>query len=213
VRLGTRKTIQLVMADVVGPIFRDEIDGYHLSPGDLWEHSVAVSVATEELARELKLEYEAYIPTAALLIDIGKTVLGTFIAIDSAPILDCAYDQGMSFDDAERFVLGIDHAEVGAVLLKNWGIPENIVNIVRFHHQPEKSETHCQALDLVHTADLLASEGGFGIGDDGLNYLPDASSVSRLKVDVNTLERVLCKVHGELASLRDLFKIGRKETA
>lgn len=211
VRLGVRKAIQLVTTDAIGSTINQQIDGYHLPPGKLWEHSVAVAVATEELARALKLNLEPYALTAALLIDIGKIVLGSFVEVDSEPILRRAYDEGMPFDEAERSVLGIDHAEVGAILLKEWKVPDSIVDVVRFHHTPECFQEHNQALDVVHTADLLVSEGGFGAGADGLHYLPNASSVSRLRVNVHILEDVLCRVHGELAVLNELFGTNKTE--
>ena len=46
----------------------------------------------------------------------GKVVLGTFVEIDDEPIREIVDLDRLAFDEAERMVLGIDHAEVAAVL-------------------------------------------------------------------------------------------------
>ncbi len=61
----------------------------------------------------------------------------------------------MSFEVAERLVLGIDHTEVGAALLADWNLPEHIVDIVRWHHQPENCPKDPVVVSLVHAADFL----------------------------------------------------------
>ncbi len=212
VRLGTRMTLRVLMAEALGPLTRPPVAGYDLPPGQLWEHSAAVGLAVQHLARALNLTPESYVFTAGLLHDIGKIVMGTFLDLDVTPIVDLAFEHEMSFEEAERRVLGIDHAEVGAALLEKWNLPAPVVEAVRWHHEPENASGDTLCVDLVHAADTLVIESGIGAGIDGLNYISSEAVTARLGLNIHILEQVLCSVITELEDLRELFSsepIGR----
>ena len=137
--LGMNKIKQLVMTSCVGAVMDGPIPGYDLPAGELWRHSIAVSVAAEGLSRELKLTGTDDIFTAALLHDVGKLILGQFIQDDLAAI-DAAAGTDVSFEIAEKQVLGTDHAEIGARILSHWSLPDDLVHAVRWHHDPDAAE-------------------------------------------------------------------------
>lgn len=212
VRLGTRMTLRVLMAKALGPLTRPPLAGYDLPAGQLWEHSVAVGLGVQQLARALNLRTESYVFTAGLLHDIGKIVMGTFLDLDVKPIVDLAFEHQVSFEEAERRVLGIDHAEVGAALLEKWNLPTPVVEAVRWHHEPERASGDTLCVDLVHAADTLIIESGIGMGVDGLNYRSNAAVTARLGLNIHIREGVLCAVLSELQDLRELFSaepIGR----
>lgn len=205
IRMGTNAVFQMVAASAIGPLARKPVEGYDLMSGALWEHSVATAITTGELAKELKINAPDYTFTAGLLHDIGKIVLGTFIKVDSSPILDMAFKQRVSFDVAEREVLGIDHAEVGAVLLESWNLPKDIVSVVRWHHQPQNIHGEQIVGDLVHVADAFCMLEGLGIGNDGLNYRPSQQVIDRLGLEIHVTEKVICNTLITLEQVRTLF--------
>ncbi|NUQ01070.1 MAG: HDOD domain-containing protein [Armatimonadetes bacterium] len=170
IRLGGREVVHVVLAAIAAPYLQRPVRGYDLPVGVLWERSVATAVGAVELANALGLRPPGSLFEAALLADIGKIVLGSFVEAEAEPITSLAYEQEMSFEQAEREVLGISHAEVGAALLDGWLLPEEIVEVVRYHHQPELSGQARLATVLVHAADALCMILGQGTGADGLNY-------------------------------------------
>jgi putative nucleotidyltransferase with HDIG domain len=204
-RLGTDTVFQLVVASTVAPMARCAIKGYDLSPGELWKHSVAVAVCVDEMATALRIKPPNHAFTAALLHDTGKIVIGTFVEVDVAPITELAFQDNVPFEEAERRVLGIDHAEVGAVVLQNWNLPLDIVETVRCHHQPDRISGDTLPVDLVHAADTLCMAGGIGTGIDGLNYLPSKAVVSRLQLTTQMAETVVCQTLARLDDMQDLF--------
>ena len=145
--LGLKRLIQMVIAACVSAIMDKPVPGYDLSPGELWRHSIAVSVAAEGLVKELKIEAAEEIFTAALLHDVGKLVLGQFVKDDFCQI-QTAVSQGVSFEMAETIVLGINHADVGAQILTSWALPLEIVNAIKFHHSPQSAEQTSTMLDI-----------------------------------------------------------------
>ncbi|MFP4458835.1 MAG: HDOD domain-containing protein [Candidatus Zixiibacteriota bacterium] len=205
VRLGTNNVFRLVVASAVAPLSSQAVKGYDIPPGELWAHSVAVAITSENLRVELNLDAPGYIFTAALLHDLGKIVLGNFGELDVEAILKTAKEREVSFDEAEMAVLGIDHAEVGAVLLEKWNLPKTISEAVRWHHYPKYFPNDPIAIDLIHVGDNLCIKMGIGIGIDGLKHRVSNESVERLKMSNRIAEKVLLKTMGDLNEFRTMF--------
>ncbi|MBN2281738.1 MAG: HDOD domain-containing protein [Candidatus Marinimicrobia bacterium] len=208
IRIGMDKIFDIVVAAAVGPILKQSVKGYDLPRGKLWEHSIGVAIGSEQLAKELNIQAPNYLFTAGLLIDIGKIVLGSFVDVDAQPIIALAFEKHIPFDVAERRVLGIDHTEVGALLLEKWGIPEEIVMVERWHHQPDRYEGDKLVVDLVHTADTLTMIAGIGgYGTDGLNYRPSPEVSTRLGLTRAINEKVIAEIIGNVEKVYEMLTI------
>ncbi len=114
-------------------------------------HAVATQRAADRLARELGFEARNRLMVTSLLHDIGKLVLTH--AYPGYP--------GQVHGDAgtpeeriqrERRELGVDHALVGGVLARRWGMPRAVASVIEHHHD-EKGEPEAS---LVRLADMLA---------------------------------------------------------
>jgi putative nucleotidyltransferase with HDIG domain len=205
--LGMKKIKQLVMASCVGAVMDGPIPGYDLPAGELWRHSIAVSVAAEGLSRELKLDGSEDIFTAALVHDVGKLVMGQFVRDDMAAI-EAAAGGDVSFEIAEKNVLGTDHAEIGARILSQWSLPEDLVHAVRWHHDPDGAGTPNRTTDIVHVANVLCLMMGIGVGREGLQYEPSPSVTRRLGLKPFHLEHVASHTLQWVEELSDVFSAG-----
>ena len=202
--LGLKRLIQMVIATCVSAVMDRSVPGYDISPGELWRHSLGVSVAAEGLVNELRIEAAEEIFTAALLHDVGKLVLGTFVK-DEFKEIENVITPELSFEQAEIRVLGTNHAEVGAQILTQWSLPSNIVNAVRWHHNPEFADQTDVMLDIVHVANVLCRMIGIGSGRDGLQYQPSAVVTERLGLEARHLEKVASQTLQWANELSDVF--------
>jgi len=123
---------------------------------------------------------------------MGKLIMGSFVKEDLDKIEEEA-SRGISFECAEKRVLGIDHAQVGAKILENWSFPPGLVSAVRWHHDPDGAEETNVMIDIVHVANVLCLMIGIGVGRDGLRYEPSPRATSRLGLKTNHLEIVASK--------------------
>ena len=203
-RLGTRRLMELVLASSIAPMTKKPVRGYDLDEGQLWRHSMLIAIGAEELAAVLDVTAPSHTFTAGLLADIGKIVLGTFVAVDAQQIIARAFEMKIPFDQAEREVLGIDHAEVGAALLSRWQLPSDLVDVARWHHQPENCP-QSSVVALVHAADHIGALCGVGAGTDGLNYLPCESTFEKLNISTQSIEQTLSRTVERLEEVESLF--------
>ena len=111
-------------------------EGYQLEEGELWKHSVAVSIMSKQLSKHVKEVDPGTAFTCGLLHDIGKRFLSTFVADDFRKILEKVAKEKASFVEAEKEYLGTTHAELGGMILGQWGFAPEIQDAVRFHHDP-----------------------------------------------------------------------------
>ncbi len=205
VRVGNSILYRTVVGSALKPITNKQIKGYDLSSKAFWEHSIGVSVGTEILAKILKKKIPDYLPTAGLLHDVGKIVLGSFVNVNVNEISILAFEKDIPFNEAEKIVLGMDHAEVGAELLKTWQFSDNLINAVRWHHQPSMADENNVGIDFIHAVDSLCMMAGFGIGEDGLNYRPDESVFQRLELSGSIYELTICNMQQEINDLIKIF--------
>jgi len=204
-RLGTKRMSELVTAAAVGPIMQAALKGYEVPAGGLWKHSIAVAIATEHLAELLKIPAQEEAFTAGLLHDIGKMGLGTFIEVDTLPIMKLVEEKGITFDEAEREILGIDHAEVGSILFEKWNLSPAIANAARWHHNPDINVEKSIVVDLVHLADSISLMSGIGTGKDGLAYSISSDVLNRIPINAKIIEACVLKTMLRVDELSGLF--------
>lgn len=191
--LGLKKLIQLVIASCVNAVMDKPVPGYNMPPGNLWRHSIAVSIAAQALVKDKQNIEVEDIFTPALLHDIGKLILGHFVKEEQAAIEKIA-NTGVPYVVAENMILGTDHAEVGAQILAQWSFPRDIVDAVRWHHDPDFPEKAGTAIDIVYLANLLCQTDGAGNQDEtGCAELSPAA-IERLGLDVSQFEEIKTRV-------------------
>ena len=133
----------------------------------LWEHSLAVGVASTILARSLRSGQMTDIFVPALLHDIGKNVLNSCVRDTYAEVVKQVVHEGVSFIAAERMFFSITHVEVGAYAADIWRLPKNIVSIIELHHS-ENVNKHPDAdtrdkLLVIRLANAICARLGFGL--------------------------------------------------
>ena len=141
-----------------------QLDGVHvrgLSPARLWSHSARVGSFARAVARvEGRGQASAGdCFTAGLMHDAGKVVLALAVPSWYEEALAEAEMSRVSEAVAERMVFGTTHAEAGAYLLGLWGLPEDVVEAVAFHHRPGAGSANAfTPLTAVHAANCLEHE-------------------------------------------------------
>ena len=152
--LGVKRFAQIALSACINKILDTTVEGYNLSPGELWFHSIAVSNAAESLAKNRKLPESDDAFTPGLLHDMGKLVLGKFIKEESKRFESLVKD-GVPAVIAEQMVFETNHAEIGALILYKWSFPPDIVDAVHWHHNPEQMRNSNELSDIVYLSNLM----------------------------------------------------------
>jgi putative nucleotidyltransferase with HDIG domain len=188
-RLGTVALLDVVLAGYLKKL-RVATPLYDLTEQDLWLHGAATQLAIRALAAERpKAAIPAIAETAGLLHDIGKLIVARYLKKDVSELVAHAQTHAITFVEAERECLGVDHAAVGAAMAEAWLFPAEIVHAIRYHHSLPQ-EHPSVVLDAVVLGNAVAKTIGIGLGAEGLNFAVDLGSYRRLGVDFSAFGRV-----------------------
>lgn len=155
--LGLESVRALVLSIQVFSLF-DNVKVKQFSLDVLWDHSWKVGNLAKSISHfeDQEKEVVATAFTAGLLHDLGKLVLVSGIPRTWQQALDVHKARDIPLWQAERETFGTTHSEIGAALLAIWGLSDQIVEAVAFHHEPELSgSTSFCALTAVHAANVL----------------------------------------------------------
>jgi hypothetical protein len=80
--------------------------------------------------------------------------------------------------DAERALLGFDHAAAGAALAERWKLPPALVDAIAHHHDPFRAAPdHAALACAAHVSEALCLTLGIGVGGDGLLFELDPAAL------------------------------------
>ena len=187
-------------------------------------HGVATQAAADRLAREVNFPDRDEVLCSALLHDIGKLVLTHAYPAYPAQIHGAARTPEERVH-RERLELGVDHALVGGVLARRWGLPPRLASAIERHH----SEDADGEAALVGLADMLAHYGHsepvdpkrlvrtaeqVGLGETRLRLvmyeLPQGRGGDKRKVDPSPLSAREAEVLKRLAEGKVYKQIARE---
>jgi HD-like signal output (HDOD) protein len=111
----------------------------------IWSHSLSSAPLCSALARHTGLLSPEEGLVLGLLHDIGAVAV-QFLPRETMTAHRNLVEGGCPAAYVERLLLGRDHGEIGAGLIAEWHFPEEFIEAVRFHHQPERSPSKLPSL-------------------------------------------------------------------
>ncbi len=131
--------------------FFERTNGWETAPERFRLHALATQQAADRLAAEVGYENRDRLTVTSLLHDVGKLVL-----VHAYPGYVAQVQAEVATPEKrlhrERRELGVDHALVGGVLARRWGLPASIATVIERHHNADVPGEAA----LVRLADMLA---------------------------------------------------------
>lgn len=192
--LGFNTVRNLVMAASIHNIMNRELYGYSLEKGELWRHSMTTALLARSLANKIDQSISDRAFIAGLVHDIGKVVLDNFMQDLFSKVIEKVKTENVPFMVAEKDVLGIDHASLGAKVSVKWNFPEELTETIALHHSPGDAKINPRLVSLIHIADAVSLSLGAGLGGDGLLYPVDGSAIEQLNLNGILLEETISEI-------------------
>ncbi len=139
-----------------------------------WMHSLCVGVTAKAIAGEHKVpvnQREEFF-LAGLLHDLGKIPMAHCFAEEYSACLAYAQEHQMSLHQAETIIFGFNHQHCGYIIAKKWQLNNNIIEAMKHHHEPEKSDKeHRLLISSIAIADVYANV--FDMGSAGNHFIAE----------------------------------------
>jgi len=202
--IGSKTITAIIINNNFNRLYSSSLDGYYAEAGDLWNHSLRTAIAAKLIAQDISY-YTDIAYTAGLFHDLGKVILNEFLKkfFDKKDINKLSIGKKRDFIKAERDILNTDHSEIGQLMASRWKFPESLQMAIRYHHNPSlASKRHIKLAMIVHLADIMAMMAGFGTGYDSLAYRLDKLAEEFIRIDRNSIEKILLETDTEFEKLK-----------
>jgi HD-like signal output (HDOD) protein len=170
-RLGAREIYRLAALALISRWPVKNNAGCQWEPGDFSRHALCTAIATEVLAEATQKVDSQIAYTTGLVHELGKLAVAHSCG-DFFPLIRASQQEHQStWEQAEKKILGYEHAEVGGRLLRAWRFPETMITAAEYQHRP--AQAPAPALPLlahVHAGRYLAACMGPGISEDGFLF-------------------------------------------
>lgn len=206
--LGTAEVFNLVLMAGCRDTLAAAQEGYDLSTGELWRYSLSSALLAKAVAVKTNLADRQLVFTASMVKDIGKLVLSQYVSEKYEEIRGLVDAKGYSFREAEKAVLGIDHAELGAMVAQHWRFSPKMIDIIRHHHHPLQCETATFEAGAVYMGDLLCMMLGVGVGADGLSYRFEQQVIELLGLSDTDMQMLLVEFEMQRDRMEGLLETG-----
>ncbi len=204
--LGFANVRNIVLTASIFDIFSSKGNGNFDREG-LWEHSLACGVASKLIAKRLGIKNLEEVFIFGLLHDLGKLVLDRYFNEEFVRVVGSVREKGILMKDAERELLGIDHAAVGGMVAEKWGLPPVLVKAIRFHHNPQLAMESMRIVAIVHLADIICRAIGIGDGGDAKIPCVDRRSWELLDINKQILKKLFLETEQEMESAKDIISL------
>lgn len=206
--LGTQQIRDLVLSTTATKAFSG-IPNEIISVDDFWHHSLYCGLLARELANQNHKAQGEMLFTAGLLHDIGHLVMFNRIPELALQAIMHTIEPGVDLElyQSEREIIGFDHAEVGGKLAEQWQLPNNLVECVMYHHEPERAKEYPDEVFLIYIANKVASQA-YESDEIELSEVLEIIPESKLQKCALTTENVLQAVkeaHSQISDVESLL--------
>ncbi|MEA1973689.1 MAG: HDOD domain-containing protein, partial [Candidatus Cloacimonadota bacterium] len=205
-RLGFQEIRKISLSIAIINSFKNSFIDYE----KFWLHSITTAYITVNLAKRTKTKIdEEEIFSSALLHDVGVLILDQYFGGLYKKVFDIAAKKKFDLQIVEQKILGITHAEVAAILLKKWRLPDSIINVILNHHTPQNSPSEqLQMTQFVYLANFISNNRGI---DNGTGFFPEQfydDIWEDLNLSVDDIPDILDSIEDELKHAKELLRIG-----
>lgn len=180
---------------------------YGLDPGQMWENSLAGAFAMEALSFKTG-ENSNMSYTVGLLHGIGKIVIDQISEGSYEKVFELVEEKEVSLVEAEREVVGFDHAQVGEALLRKWNFQEEICQAIGAQFSPKKAgqlgQTYAYMMNVAH---FLVSALGQNYGRSAMAFELDGESLSKLGMAEMDLQLMMINVQEKIEEVKSQLQL------
>jgi HD-like signal output (HDOD) protein len=183
--LGTQQVHDLALAASVAKAF-EGISPEVMDMQRFWRDSIHCGIVARILAVRCNVLDSERLFVEGLLRNIGHVVLYDRLPEQTSAAVLQARETGQQLFQVERELLGFDYAQVGAMLMREWQLPQSLQESVHYHPEPTKAQTYLLETCIVHVASQFteAMTAGLDVEQWSASIDPLAWRTTQLSEDV-----------------------------
>lgn len=153
--LGFRRIREIALTCSIIKTFEGKEGAFDIKT--FWQHSFGVGIVSKIIAQRVRYPETEKAYICGIIHDIGEVFLSSYQNEMFQKIIDLIKGTCHSFAEAELFMLGTTHCELGLSLAKKWNFPLEYCDVIENHHSPQDASFDPMLVAIVNLADLFCS--------------------------------------------------------
>ncbi|HSA05546.1 MAG TPA: HDOD domain-containing protein [Candidatus Gastranaerophilales bacterium] len=169
-----------------------------------WKHSLLTAIASKKIYKDLFFEDDDNIFSAAILHDIGKLILDQYDHDNYVNVITESPEPIYANQvlKSEQKHCEITHPYIGNVVAEGWNLPEVLADVIKYHHDPLKSEKYERITTAVYLGNLI-SQLVLEYDEFSVDVF-DENVVNHIGIDEEDLLKTFNELKEEASQLEDL---------
>lgn len=202
--LGLRALRNIAIATAVGDVFGGGCANTARTREQLWQHSLACGSVSRTVASVTGLCNPDDAFLAGVVHDVGKLFFSDHRPDQYMKLLTNPDSASRVATEVEHF--GVAHTYVGGECSRTWGLPDEVSDVICFHHQPDESDFESDLLNLVAASNQLAQIWDSQDNVTTTDNTQVAFSMMSVDLSPDEIESLKERSVAELAMLRDVHR-------
>lgn len=202
--IGTAQLRDLALATTVIEQFNG-VSQKEIDMKKFWEHSIACGLTARILATYChERNIERYY-VLGILHDLGRLIMLINIPEQMNEAMNMAREEKIMLYEAEKKLLGFDHADMGCALISAWNLSDIFRQAVSESHGSYKNGKPCKDASVLHVADMMIH--ALQLGTSGESHVPplDVKAWEALGLAPSILATVINLLDNQLADAQQMF--------
>ena len=183
-------------------LMSSKLPGYGYRANELWKHSLAVALASRHIAQKLNPRLVNDALTAGLIHDLGKLILDRYVLEQRDLFNEFLEATEQTFLEAEKQILGFDHAEIAYEICNYWHFPELLALGIKYHHYPSQSHDNEMAF-ILHLADYIAVLSVSGYDMDEILDIQEEGTRDFLQIHQEDIKSISTAIIASIANIEE----------
>lgn len=157
--LGFTTIKGLVLSSEIFKVFAPQNDKTVFDYVKFWKHNLMTAFCADLLYELLHNKKSESIYTAAIMHDLGKIMLAQYDSANYRKVTTSKQD-GIDLEanlEAEEKYCGVSHTQISALVAQEWNFPEDITDVMQYHHNIEESENFKEFCAIVNVSDIISN--------------------------------------------------------
>ena len=169
-----------------------------------WKHNLLCAISAKKIARNIGCPKSDDIFSVAILHDVGKAILAQYdysnYSKSYAMTVGCLdFEKNKYYE--EKFTQ-TNHADIGYQVAYSWNLPEEILDVIRYHHQPKSCKKNVLFCIIVYVADIISNCVLYNLQFD-INIF-DMDLLHEYNINENVMFSVYEEIVDEVENINDI---------
>jgi HD-like signal output (HDOD) protein len=210
-RLGMSKLMNAILGMSISRMWNQGQMPRAWSVGRFNVHSVATALVSDLMAQRLPVRYPEGAFVAGLLHDIGQLLIVRSLPEEYDRLMQVSAETARPPVECEQEVLGFTHAELSAMALATWNLPEPTQVAVRFHHSHSLDPTVLNPGEItlssaIDAANRYTNSIGISTLPAAETQAPELGPIQALGLDPAATEKLLKEFQSEYNAMEQFFR-------